>query len=175
MKAYCRGCQAERQVPFRPEPADLQCPECGALLVSTLNRERKPLKRKAKPKPPRPISEASPAQRAKIDRFPFCIACGVEESDWVVIDPAHLTDRAHGGCDHEDCVLGLCRNPFTGVGCHRRYDEHELDLLVILTARLPAELRELQHMLEHLTPVEMVERLAGERTQWSDHALGVGA
>lgn len=110
---------------------------------------------------------ASEAQRQAVAEQGFCIGCGEEASEWVVIDPAHLTPRSKGGCDHKLCVVGLCRNPATGAGCHRKFDDGELDLLSIVAARWPAEREQWQHMAEHLNPVQALEQLANERTQWT--------
>lgn len=129
-----------------------------------LRRRVTPLKRSSL-KSSRGISPASKAQRAKIAANPYCLACGDERSEWLAIDPAHLVARGAGGCNSADCVVGLCRGA-EGYGCHRLFDDGQLDLLSILTARLPAELPELQHMLEHVSPVEMVQRLANARVEW---------
>ena len=170
MKAFCPSCRTERQVPFRASLADRRCRECNGTLVAP-PRERKPLDRKAKPRQQRAISEASPAQRAKVVAFPFCLACGRGQSSFVSIDPAHVIKRSLGGCDDPACVIPLCRT--FGGGCHGRFDEGELDLLKRISGRWPAELIEYQHALTHALPVEVIERLAGARTQWSDHAVEV--
>lgn len=87
----------------------------------------------------------------------------------MAINPAHLTPRAAGGCDHDRCVIPLCRYG-GGRGCHRLFDDGRLDVLVILTDRHPAFLPELQHMLEHMGPVEMCTRLANARMEWRQAA-----
>jgi hypothetical protein len=113
----------------------------------------------------KPISPASPAQRRKVAELGVCLGCGREGSEWLAIDPAHLAPRSHGGCDHKNCVLPLCRAG-DGSGCHRLFDTGQLDLLAVIAGRWPAELAELQHALTHLGPVPIVERLAGDRIEW---------
>jgi len=71
---------------------------------------------------------ASQAQRDKVEGR-ACIGCGREKSDTLAIDPAHVWPKGKGGCDHADCVLPLCRFIFDGSGCHRSFDNGELDLL----------------------------------------------
>lgn len=104
------------------------------------------------------VSPASPAQRTAVDGQP-CIVCGDSP-----VDPAHLVARAHGGCDSPLCVVPLCRS------CHRAFDDGELDLLAVLVESWERWRAHVQHMLCHANPVQMVERLAGARTQWSDLA-----
>jgi hypothetical protein len=103
---------------------------------------------------------ASPAQRAKIIRLPFCIVCRRDATEWLSIDPAHLCDRSLGGCDHEDCVVGLCRDG-QGGGCHRAFDKGELDLLPYLE---PSYRREAAHAVLHLGLAGAVRRLSNDRT-----------
>jgi hypothetical protein len=59
---------------------------------------------------PFPLVPASEAQRTKV-RGRDCLICGRKP-----VDPAHIVPRKHGGCDHPDCVIPLCRP------CHRAYD-----------------------------------------------------
>jgi hypothetical protein len=102
-----------------------------------------------------------------------CVICGAGASSYVAIDPSHLTPRRRGGCDHPDCVLPMCRHLGDPSGCHELYERGELDLLsIVISESWPAYRSEVQHVLEHLTPVEMVEQLAGARTQWSDMSGG---
>lgn len=103
---------------------------------------------------------ASPAQRAKIMAHPFCVSCRREQTEWLSIDPAHLCDRSLGGCDHEDCVVGLCRD-YYGNGCHKEYDEGRLSLLPHLE---PGFRREQAHAVEHLGLAMAYRRLTNERT-----------
>jgi hypothetical protein len=115
----------------------------------------------------RTISPASDAQRLAVDGM-VCLGCGKAASSGRAIDPAHIWPRGRGGCDDSLCVVPLCRT-FTG-GCHRLFDEGELDLLAIIVRTEAWEQwrAHAQHALEHCTPNELVERLTGARTQWSD-------
>jgi hypothetical protein len=170
VKAWCPRCRVDHDVPFQPSKDDLLCPGCGRPLQSSLakrRQERQATQIRAFGRAG--FAAASPAQKRKVVEHPFCIACGIQASTYVAIDPAHLTKRQHGGCDHELCVVPLCRGPQSNH-CHRRWDEGDLDLLPVLTARWPAQREEVQHMLEHLGPVSMVERLANSKTQWEDLA-----
>jgi hypothetical protein len=116
------------------------------------------------------FTPASPAQRAKAAAERFCWGCGRERSDWLVLDPAHFCSRAKGGCDHADCVVVLCRAG-DGSGCHRSWDDGDLDLLRVCSRDYERRwAAECSHAATHLTPVQVVERLAGARTQWSDAA-----
>lgn len=104
----------------------------------------------------RAVSPASSEQRAKVkDRL--CVNC----ADDGPCDPAHLTARAQGGCDHPDCVLPLCRE------CHRGLDAREgpqaqIDLEPVLALREFATER--AHMASHLSYRQCIQRLTGERT-----------
>jgi hypothetical protein len=73
----------------------------------------------------RPISPASPAQKAKV-RDECCLSCGEDPHGYIPIDPAHVVPRSLGGCDSPDCVIPLCRI------CHREVDEGRIDLLPLL-------------------------------------------
>lgn len=98
----------------------------------------------------RAISEASPAQRAKVkDALSIVSAQGP-------CDPAHVTPRSAGGCDHPDCVVPLTRRE------HRDYDDGKLDILGVLIAG--GFWVELGHaVVAHQTPPTiLVERLTGE-------------
>lgn len=99
----------------------------------------------------RGISTASTAQRAKVRDQP-CAQCGRRPCD-----PAHLWPRGRGGCDHPDCVIGLCRL------CHRAFDERRLDLLPIIAMNEYAAER--SHMAAHADLLSCVERLTGRRLQ----------
>lgn len=122
-------------------------------------QRKTPLRRSSKPTRRRPISEASPAQRAKVAVNPVCVGCGRTGSEWLAIDPAHLCDRSLGGCDDEACVVPLCRS-FDGTGCHRAFDEGELDLLPYLE---PAYRREQAHAVFHLGVAGAFRRLTNDR------------
>ena len=98
----------------------------------------------------RPLSPASEPQRLKVAGSP-CLVCGARDG----VDPAHITPRARGGCDHPDCVVPLCR-----FRCHRAFDDARLDLLAYLE---PRHRSELAHALSHLGLIELLERLTAER------------
>lgn len=99
----------------------------------------------------RPVSPASPEQRARA-KGAVCVNCGGSPCD-----PAHLTSRAQGGCDHPDCVIALCR------GCHRRFDEGDLDLEAVLA--LPEFAAERSHMASHGSFQACIRRLRGARSE----------
>jgi hypothetical protein len=93
----------------------------------------------------KPISPASPAQRAKVQGQP-CLVCGREQSEWLAIDPAHVIPRSLGGCDDPACVVPLCRG-FAGEGCHGDYDLGRVSLLPLLEPRWRVEQA---HAVEHV-------------------------
>ncbi len=126
--------------PLRPGPP----PRREALLL-----RRVPLRSGAFPSS-RAFSPTSKAQRLKVSGLP-CLVCGARDG----VDPAHVTPRARGGCDHPDCVVPLCR-----FRCHRAFDDGRLDLLPYLEPRHRAELA---HALQHLGVIELLERLTAER------------
>ena len=105
-----------------------------------------------------PVAPASPEQRAKVAGR-ACISCGSRRR----IDPAHITARSRGGCDHPDCVVPLCR------ACHRAFDRGELDLLPKLEPGFRAELA---HALTHLPLVALLRRVTGVR--WAPTAAVPG-
>lgn len=95
--------------------------------------------------------ETSPAQREKVRGRP-CAGCGREGH----VDPAHVWRRAHGGCDHPDCVIPLCRT------CHRAFDQGELDLLSRFADSEAWAVEQAHPILEHgVGLVELVRRLSG--------------
>lgn len=105
---------------------------------------RAPSKRRAS------FTPASSAQREKV-RFAACIACAATPAT-----PAHLAPRAHGGCDHDLCVVPLCFH------CHRAFDDGRLDLLPHLSGQ--GYRAELAHMQMHYDdPVSVLVRLSGMR------------
>jgi hypothetical protein len=117
---------------------------------STFAARPTPLKRSTARPRRQAVSEASFEQRAKV-RFAPCVVCAVEGCD-----PAHLTPRGFRGCDHEDCVIALCR------AHHRAFDDGALDLLPHIAGR--GFSRELAHMQGHYDdPVSVLHRLTGER------------
>jgi hypothetical protein len=110
---------------------------------------------------------ASYEQRRAVDGM-VCLACHRPRTDSRAIDPAHIWPRGRGGCSEALCVIPLCRT--LDGGCHRLFDEGKLDLLRIIAQPDKWEQwrAQCQHALEHCTPNELVERLSGARTQWSD-------
>lgn len=96
----------------------------------------------------RGISPASPSQRTKA-RSQTCLVCGAD-----TVDPAHLVARSLGGCDHEDCVVALCRTH------HRAYDTGTLDLLPYLE---PTHRRELAHAVEHAGLIGALRKITNVR------------
>jgi hypothetical protein len=120
-------------------------------LVRRVPLSRGPLERSPQPKKRRAtFTPASTAQRAKVQGH-VCAVCRTEP-----VDPAHLTPRAFRGCDHEDCVIGLCRPH------HRAFDDGTLDLLPYVAGQ--GFTRELAHMQGHYDdPLSVVYRLSGCR------------
>lgn len=116
----------------------------------------------------RRISPASKAQRKAVSGM-ACLGCGKVASDYRAIDPAHVWPRGRGGCDSRFCVIPLCRVA-DGSGCHHDFDRGQLedDVLRIMAADFGRWRHHVQHALRHCNLVELVERLAGARTQWSD-------
>jgi hypothetical protein len=119
------------------------------------------------PRRPRPISPASPAQRAYVKATGFCMACGAEQSEYVRLTFAHFWARGRGGCDSPLCGGVLCVRP-GGTGCHDRQERGELDLLAIIVdgPNWDAYRERFQHALEHARPVELIEKLAAARVEW---------
>lgn len=108
---------------------------------------------------------ASQAQRDKVEGL-ACIGCGREESDTLAIDPAHVWPRGKGGCDHPDCVIPLCRFVFDGSGCHRSFDNGELDLLPKLADSEAWQVEQAHPILCHgVSVVELVRRLSGNQRE----------
>ena len=97
-----------------------------------------------------PLGHASAEQKAKVERegprLETLISIPAEE-----VDPAHIVPRGIGGCDHEDCVIGLKRAD------HRAYDRGEVDILPHLT------LEEQAHTVSHLGILGALKRTTGER------------
>jgi hypothetical protein len=119
--------------------------------------KRTPLERRSPLKKGRGFA-ASPEQRAKVRDW-SCLRCVRDERDGVKIDPAHVIPRSMGGCDHEDCVVPLCRE------CHAWYDSGQLDLLPALQDSRSAELA---HAVGHVGLIAALERISNER--WSPDA-----
>lgn len=95
---------------------------------------------------PTPLVPASEEQRAKVAAL-ACIVC-----DRKPADPAHLVPRKHGGCDHADCVIPLCRTH------HRLYDSAQLNLGAHLGRSWRAERR---HARGHVSAERLRRALAG--------------
>jgi hypothetical protein len=89
--------------------------------------------------------QASPAQRRKAQAS-VCRACGGLGSD-----PAHIIPRSLGGCDEDLCVIPLCR------AHHRAYDEHNLDVLALLTHDEQA------HTVAHVGLISALQRTTNLR------------
>ena len=70
---------------------------------------------------------------------------------WDGVDPAHVIPRGMGGCDHEDCIVPLCR------GCHRMYDEGRKDILPLLSKAEQA------HAASHLGLIGALQRITNQR------------
>jgi hypothetical protein len=118
---------------------------------STFATQPTPLKRSTARPRRRPISEASPEQRAKTAGAVSIISATGP------CDPAHLWPRGLGGCDSADCVVPLTREE------HRAFDDGRLDLLPHLIAQ--GCWVELAHaVLAHqVDPIALVHRTTGER------------
>jgi hypothetical protein len=115
--------------------------------------ERKPSKLKRGP-----VGHASTEQKEKVLREGArldaatvgVIALGLGFLDLGPLDPAHIIDRTHGGCDDEDCICPLPRR------LHDLYDEKKLDLLPWLT------LDEQSHAVKHVGIPSALKRTTGE-------------
>jgi hypothetical protein len=124
--------------------------------------------RRSAPKRRAPISPASPAQRAKVNAVGVvCVGCRRPQSEWLALDPAHVTDRSVGGCDAPECVVPLCRAG-DGSGCHYLYDHGELDLLKQLE---PHWREEQAHAVMHLGIAGAYRRLTNDRHAGTRFAL----
>jgi hypothetical protein len=108
--------------------------------------------------------EASPAQRKKVKGL-ACVGCGKEAGGAWAIDPMHVWPRGKSGCDDPVCVLPGCRNVYTGEGCHRAFDQGELDLLPRLAGSEAWAKEQAHPIAEHgVGLVEPVKRLGGNQT-----------
>jgi hypothetical protein len=94
--------------------------------------------------------QASNKQRKKV-RHSVCSVC----FNGPGCDPAHLTARAQGGCEHEDCVIPLCR------ACHTMFDRGDLNLEPLIALRQFA--LERAHMAFHMSYRQCIQRLSGVR------------
>jgi hypothetical protein len=113
------------------------------LTTRTPLRRRTPLNRS-------PSLVASDAQRDKVAAL-CCVVCAATTR----IDPAHVSPRALGGCDHPDCVVPLCRTH------HRAYDRGELDLVAYLEPRWR---REAAHAVAHVGLAGALRRISSDRS-----------
>jgi len=93
-----------------------------------------------------PVGHASASQKGKVLAQGARIHWATSEP----VDPAHITPRSLGGCDHSDCVIGLTRSS------HRDYDAGELDILPYLT------LEEQGHAVSHLGILGALKRTTGD-------------
>lgn len=157
------GCRQEH---FMGQKRELTC-EHGHLFEKPGTGSQRPRRRVASLRSKRGF-EASAQQQAKVEGL-VCAGCGREASDLVAIDPAHVWPRAKGGCDHEDCVVPLCRpkafNP-ADLGCHRLLDDasKKFDLLKRLIGYESWSVELAHPILVHgVGPVELAERLTGDR------------
>jgi hypothetical protein len=124
---------------------DETCPTCGGTGQKPNRRaQRRPLA----------TAPASEPQRDQV-RGQACRGCGKSASRYRTIDPAHVTDRAQGGCDDPLCCVPLCRT--AAGGCHRDYDEGKLDLLPKLA------FDEQAHAVGHLGLLGALRRTTGDR------------
>ncbi len=95
------------------------------------------------------FTPASPEQRAKVKTQ----GCRITSEHGAHVQPAHVTPRSLGGCDHEDCVAGL------RADLHRLYDEGvDIGLLAVLTPEEQA------HAVSHLGIVGALKRTTN--TDW---------
>ncbi len=106
----------------------------------------------SQPKRRRPISEASPAQRAK-----RAAGASIVSGETQGLDAAHLCSRGLGGCDDPLCVVPLTREE------HRALDSGQLDILPYLVAHKCYD--EMAHALVHYRGdlIALLERLTGEK------------
>ena len=112
--------------------------------TTPLPPREKPIARQSRRRRRRSISQASPAQRAKI-KGKLCVHCGEPATT-----PMHLWPRGLGGCDDPLCVLPACWD------CHRLYDDGKLALFERLVER---HIAEIAHALLHTGPISLLERL----------------
>lgn len=137
MNAWCRNCAEPRQVPFQPSADDMRCEVCGFRL-SKMPKARKQTLKSTGPK--RDWTRA----RAKVIAEEVC-RLGRDGTCSGQLDAAHVTGREHDppwsppddfDPDIDDVfdldvrpesVIPLCRSH------HRRYDEHHIDVLHVLT------------------------------------------
>jgi hypothetical protein len=104
--------------------------------------------------PRKPVSVASPEQRAK-----RIAGASIVSGETRGLDAAHLCSRGLGGCDDADCTVPLTHAE------HVAFDDGKLDLLPYLVAHQC--LAEMAHALEHYRGdlPALLERLTG--TTWA--------
>ncbi len=109
---------------------------------------------KRSPLKARPVSPASPVQRAKAT---WCVVSGARRDEGFMIDPAHLAARGRGGCNDSLCTVGLRRD------LHRLFDDGRLDILGWLLAHGLVD--EICHALRHYDGdmPGLLQRLTGQR------------
>jgi hypothetical protein len=139
----------------------------------TSELRRTPLKSSSNGKRRSGFTPASGAQKAKARMEDFCWCCDRERTEWLTLDPAHVCPRSKGGCDHADCVIVLCRAG-DGTGCHRDFDDGNLDLLPVIAGRYERFATECSHAALHLNPVQLVQRLTNTRIRWEPVAGAYG-
>lgn len=93
------------------------------------------------------FTPASPQQRRKVQRQ----GCRITGEHGGHVHAAHVCDRGLGGCEHEDCVIGL------RADYHRLYDMQRFDVLPHLT------LEEQAHLVAHVGLISALEQSTGER------------
>lgn len=106
------------------------------------------LQRTSTPRRRRPVSPASPGQRAKIHGR-ACIVCAQGPCH-----PAHVIDRSLGGGDDPLAVVPLCPTH------HREYDDGFLSLLEHLE---PHHRDELAHAVQTFGLLRTLERVTNQR------------
>ena len=133
----------ERGSTFKAERKPLAAVSARKLVEAEERGERRPraFKRKGG------FTPASPTQRAKVQKQ----GCRVTAEHGGHVHPAHVTDRALGGCDDPRCVVGL------RADLHRLYDMGEYDLLPHLT------FDEQAHAVEHTGILGALQQTTGER------------
>jgi len=112
-----------------------------------VDRDEQPRRRTSTFRRKSGFTPASPDQRAKVQTQ----GCRVTAEHGGHVHPAHVTDRALGGCDDPLCVVGL------RADLHRLYDMGEFDLLPHLT------LEEQAHAASHSGLLGALQQTTGQR------------
>lgn len=100
------------------------------------------------------FTPASDAQRLKI-RNAICRECGAAD-----VHPAHVIDRALGGCDDALCVIPLCFRH------HREYDGGRFDALSLLSEAEQA------HAVSHLGLIGALRRITNRAWMPDERSAG---